>query len=91
VAKRPKIAPGTLWWTHLPALVPGDSLDQTIQEAEVLLIKLLRMKADGLRIRSVEVSASAMGKLRVLVTDNPTVAKKWKMDDAAGSTASRPR
>jgi hypothetical protein len=90
VAKRPKIAPGTLWWTHLPVLVPGDTLDKTILEAESLVIKLLRMKADGLKIRPVD-AADAVDKLRILVTDNPAVAKKWKMDDAATSTASRPR
>jgi hypothetical protein len=90
VAKRRKIAPATLWWTHLPALTPGDSLDETILEAEALVIKLLRMKADGLKIRPIDVTG-AMGKLRVLVSDNPTVAKKWKMDDVAGSTAIRPR
>ena len=89
MAKRPKIAPGTLWWTHLPALVHGDSLDKTIREAEALLIKLRRMKADGLKIRPVDAVAGAMDNLRVLVTDNPAVAKKWKMDDAAESTVIR--
>jgi hypothetical protein len=87
MAKRPKIAPATLWWTHLPLLVPGDSLDKTILEAEALVIKLLRMKADGLKIRHIE-GIGAMDGLRVLVTDNPTVAKKWKMDDAASPRAS---
>jgi hypothetical protein len=90
VAKRQKIAPGTLWWTHLPALVPGDSLDNTILEAEALVIKLLRMKADGLKIRPLNV-ADELGKMRVLVSNNPTVAKKWKMDDAAASTVIRAR
>jgi hypothetical protein len=71
-------------------LVPGDSLDKTIQEAEALVIKILRMKADGLKIRPMD-ATGAMGRLRVLITDNPTVAKKWKMDDAAGSTAIRAR
>jgi hypothetical protein len=90
VAKRQKLAPGTLWWTHLPVFVPGDSLDQTIQEAESLVIKLRKMKADGLKIRPFNVT-DEMGKMRVLVTNNPTVAKKWKMDDAAASAASRAR
>jgi len=90
MAKRPKIAPGTLWWTPLPVLVPGDSLDETIQQAEALVIKLLRMKADGLKIRPMD-AADEIGQLRVLVSDNPTVAKKWKMDDAAGSTGIRAR
>ena len=74
----------------MPVLVPGETLDKTIMEAEALVIKLLRMKADGLKIRPVD-AVDAVDKLRVLVTDNPTVAKKWKMDDAAVSTAIRPR
>ncbi len=90
MAKRPKIAPGTLWWAPLPVLVPGDTLDKTIMEAEALVIKLLRMKADGLKIRPVN-AVDAVDKLRVLVTDSPTVAKKWKMDDAAVETAIRVR
>jgi hypothetical protein len=88
VAKRPKIAPETLWWTPLPVLVPGDSLDETIMEAEALVIKLLRMKADGLKIRPAD-AADEVGQLRILISDNPVVAKKWKMDDAAGSTGFR--
>ena len=90
VAKRAKIAPGTLWWTLLPVLVPRDSLDQTIREAEALVAKLRSMKADGLKIRPRD-AANVVGKLRILVTDNPAVAKKWKMDDAASSAVSRPR
>ena len=74
----------------MPVLVTGDTLDKTIKEAEALVIKLLRMKADGLKIRPVD-AVDAVDKLRVLVTDNPTVAKKWKMDDAAVSTAIRAR
>jgi hypothetical protein len=90
VAKRPKVAPETLWWSHLPTLAPGDSLDDTILEAEALVIKLLRMKADGLKIRPLNV-ADELRKMRVLVTNNPMVAKKWKVDDAAASAASRTR
>ena len=86
----PKIAPGTLWWTPLPVLDPGDSLDQTIWEAEALVIMLLRMKADGLKIRPRD-AADKVGQLRVLISDDPAVAKKWKMDDAASSAVSRPR
>ena len=74
----------------MPVLVTGDTLDKTIKEAEALVIKLLRMKADGLKIRPVN-AVDAVDKLRGLVTDCPTVAKKWKMDDAAVSTAIRPR
>jgi hypothetical protein len=55
----------------------GDTLDKTIQEAEALVVKLLRMKADGLKMRPISVPG-AMDKLRVLVTDNPAVAKKME-------------
>jgi hypothetical protein len=65
-------------------------LEQTIQETESLLIKLRGMKADGLKIRPLD-AADEVGKLRILVSDNPAVAKKWKMDDAASSAVSRPR
>jgi hypothetical protein len=74
----------------LPVLVPRDSLDQTIREAEALVAKLRSMKSDGLKIRPRD-AADVVGQLRILVTDNPAVAKKWKMDDAASSAASRPR
>ena len=72
----------------LTVLVPRDSLDQTIQEAEALVAKLRSMKADGLKIRPRD-AADVVG--QPLVTDNPVVAKKWKMDDAASSATSRPR
>jgi len=74
----------------LPVLVPGDSLEQMIREAKSLVAKLLKMKADGLKIRPRD-AADQVGQLRIVVTDHPVVAKKWKMDDAASSAASRPR
>jgi hypothetical protein len=90
VPKRQKVAPKTLWWMPLPVLIPGDSLDQTIQETDSLAIKLRSMKADGLKIRPRD-AADEVGQLRILISDNPAVAKKWKMDDAAGSIVMRPR
>jgi hypothetical protein len=90
VPKRPKVAPKTLWWMPLPVLIPGDSLDETIQETDALAIKLRSMRADGLKIRPRD-AADEVGQLRILISDNPAVAKKWKMDDAAGSIVMRPR